>query len=48
METKKRTAHKMDLLSAVEKVVELSKGSHLDAEFFKKAARPLKFISEKM
>jgi DNA polymerase III delta prime subunit len=48
METKKRTAHKMDLLSAVEKVVELSKGSHLDAEFFKKAARPLKVISEKM
>ena len=48
METKKRTTRKMDLLTAVEKVVELSKGSHLDAEFFKKAASPLKFISEKM
>ena len=48
METKKRTTRKMDLLTAVEKIVELSKGSHLDAEFFKKAARPLKFISEKM
>ena len=34
METKKRTTRKMDLLTAVEQVVELSKGSHLDAEFF--------------
>ena len=48
METKKRTTRKMDLLTAVEQVVELSKGSHLDAEFFKKAAKPLKVISEKM
>ena len=48
METKKRTTRKLDLLTAVEKVVELSIGSHLDAEFFKKAAKPLKFISEKM
>ena len=48
METKKRTTRKMDLLTAVEQVVELSKGSHLNEEFFKKAAKPLKFISEKM
>ena len=48
METKKRTTRKLDLLTAVEQVVELSKGSHLDAEFFKKAAKPLKVISEKM
>ena len=48
METKKRNIKKMDLLTAVEQIVELSKGSHLDAEFFKKAARPLKVISEKM
>ncbi|MBR4147363.1 MAG: ATP-binding protein [Bacteroidales bacterium] len=48
METKKRTTHKLDLLTAVEQVVELSKESHLDEEFFKKAAKPLKFISEKM
>jgi len=48
METKKRTTRKLDLLSAVEKIVELSKGSHLDAEFFKKAARPLKFLSDKL
>ena len=48
METKKRTTRKMDLLTAVEQVVELSKASHLDAEFFKKATKPLKVISEKM
>ena len=48
METKKRTTRKMDLLTAVEQVVELSKGSHLDAEFFKKAAKPIKVISEKL
>ena len=47
METKKKSAQKMDLLSAVEKIVELSKGSHLDADFYKKAAKPLKYISEK-
>lgn len=48
MEAKKRTTRKLDLLSAVEQVVELSKGSHLDAEFFKKAAHPLKHLSEKL
>ena len=47
METKKKSAQKIDLLSAVEKIVELSKGSHLDADFYKKAAKPLKYISEK-
>ena len=48
METKKSASRKLDLLTAVEQVVELSKGSHLDAEFFKKAARPLKYISDKL
>ena len=48
METKKKSAKKMDLLSAVEKIVELSKNSHLDADFYKKAARPLNYISKKM
>ena len=47
METKKKKNYKMDLLTAVEQVVELSRGSHLDDEFFKKAAQPLKYISEK-
>ena len=35
METKKRTTRKLDLLTAAEKVVELSKGSHLNDEFLK-------------
>lgn len=48
METKKRTSCKLDLLTAVEHVVELSKKSHLDDEFFKKASRPLKFIADKL
>lgn len=48
METKKRTTKKLDLLTAVEKIVELSKGSHLDAEFFKKAARPIKYLAERL
>ena len=48
METKKKSAKKMDLLSAVEKIVELSKNSHLDTDFYKKAARPLNYISKKM
>ena len=41
METKKRTTRKMDLLSAVEQVVELSKGSHLDVDF-QKGSTPYK------
>ena len=48
METKKRTTRKMDLLTAVEQVVELSRKSHLNDEFFKNAARPLKFIADKL
>ena len=39
METTEKTIRKMDTLSAVEQIVELSKGSHLDADFFKKAAK---------
>lgn len=48
METKKSTSGKLDLLTAVEQIVEFSKGSHLDADFFKKANKPLKYLSEKM
>ena len=48
METKKRTTRKMNLLTAVEQVVELSKGSRLNDEFYKKAARPLKFLANKL
>lgn len=48
METKKQNTRKMDLLSAVEQIVELSKDSRLAKEFYTKAARPLKYLSEKM
>ena len=48
METKKRMTRKLDLLTAVEQIVELSKESHLDAEFFKKAARPIKYLAERL
>ena len=48
METKKKTRRKMDSLTAVEQIVELSKGSHLNVDFFKKAAKPLKYLSTKM
>ena len=48
MEAKKRNTKKLDLLTAVEQVVELSKKSHLNDEFFKNAARPLKFIADKL
>ena len=48
METKKRMTRKLDLLTAVEQIVELSKESHLDVEFFKKAARPIKYLAERL
>jgi hypothetical protein len=48
METKKKTSRKLDLLTAVEQVIELSKGSHLDVDFFKKAARPLKYLADRL
>ncbi len=41
-----KKTEQMDLLMAVEKVVELSKGSHLDEDFFQKAASPLKMIGD--
>ena len=48
METKKRNTRKMDMLTAVEKIVGMAKDSNLDAEFYRKAAGPVKFLSEKM
>lgn len=48
METKKRNTRKMDMLAAVEKIVGMAKNSNLDAEFYRKAAGPVKFLSEKM
>ena len=38
----------LDLLIAVEKIVEKAKGTGLSAEFYRKAARYIKYVSEKM
>lgn len=48
METTKKNTQKMDLLTAVEQVVELSKSSHLDAGFYRKAARPIKYLKDRL
>ena len=39
---------KMDLLTAVEQIVEKAKDTGLSAEFFRKADRYIKYVSEKM
>ena len=43
--TKKQTCSKLDLLSAVEHIVELAKSSKLSPEFYKKAARYIKHLA---
>lgn len=42
------TTKKMDLLTAVEQIVEKAKGSGLSSEFYRKADRYIKYVSEKM
>ena len=42
------TKQKMDLLTAVEKIVEKAKGSGLSPEFYRQAARYIKYVAEKM
>ena len=42
------TTKKMDLLSAVEQIVEKAKGSGLSCEFYRKADKYIKYVSEKM
>ena len=39
---------KMDLLTAVEQIVEKAKGTGLSSEFYRKAGRYIKYVSEKM
>ena len=39
---------KMDLLTAVEQIVEKAKGTGLSSEFYRKADRYIKYVSEKM
>ena len=48
METTKKNTTRIDLLTAVEQIVELSKNSHLEPEFFINAARPINYLSKKM
>ena len=42
------TRKKMDLLTAVEQIVEMAKESQLSKEFYSKADRYIKYVSEKM
>lgn len=42
------TTKKMDLLTAVEQIVEKAKGSGLSCEFYRKADKYIKYVSEKM
>ena len=48
MKTKKTTKQEMTLLTAVEQIVELAQDSKLDSEFFRKAAKPIKYLVEKL
>ena len=48
METKKNAKQKMDMLTAVEEIVEFSKTSQFDAAFFKKLSKPLKYLSSQL
>lgn len=48
MKTNKATSEKMDLLLAIEQIVEQAKDSSLDNDFFKKAAKPIKYVSDKL
>jgi len=48
METPKKNLRKIDLLTAVEEIVELSKNSHLEPEFYNQAAIPIKYMCQKM
>ena len=42
------TKQKMDLLTAMEQIVEKAKGSGLSSEFYRKADRYIRFVAEKL
>lgn len=42
------TSKKMDLLTAVEQIVEKARGTGLSSEFYRKAGRYIKYLSDKM
>ncbi len=48
MKTKKTTKQEMTLLAAVEQIVELSHDSKLEPEFFSKAAKPIKYLADRL
>lgn len=48
MKTEKTTKQEMTLLTAVEQIVELSRDSKLEPEFFSKAAKPIKYLADKL
>jgi len=48
MKTKTTTKQEMTLLTAVEQIVELSSNSKLEPEFFRKAAKPIKYLAERL
>ena len=47
-EKKTKTTKKMDLLMAVEKIVELASESQLSKEFYRKADKYIKYVSDKL
>ena len=47
-EKKTRTAKKMDLLSAIEQIVEKTRDSKLSPEFYRKASKYIKYVSDKL
>ena len=44
----KKEKKQMDLLTAIEQIVEKAKGSQLSPEFYRKTAKYIKYVSEKM
>ena len=48
MEKTKPNLRRIDLLTAIEEIVELSKNSHLEPEFYTKAAIPIKYLCVKL
>ena len=46
MTEKKKKRQELDLLQAVEEIVELAKDSHLSKDFFRKAGKYIKYLSE--
>ena len=42
------TTKKMDLLTAIEQIVEKARGTGLSSEFYRKANRYIKYVSEKL